>query len=122
MFGDPIFLTVNSVAMSMPRVLQDGMRSEYQTNDLVYKEIISHQPKNTKAQGERVSSMTRVDQRAIVTNPLDSTKADYDTLSVWFVLDRPVYGFSLVQVQQLVAALVAQLDSTMVAKLFGGES
>jgi hypothetical protein len=65
--------------------------------------------------------MVRIDNRAIVTNPLDSVN-DYDTLSIYVVIDRPNFGFSVTNVQQLMAGLTAFLDSTAVAKLYGQES
>jgi predicted Zn-dependent peptidase len=63
----------------------------------------------------------RVDQRAIVTNPLDSA-ADYDSISAEVIIDRPDYGFTVTQVDQLLAALKAQLTTAFVTKLYGNES
>jgi hypothetical protein len=65
--------------------------------------------------------MARVDNRAIVTNPLDSSN-DYDTLSFYIVIDRPEFGFSGTDVSNLVTGFKTWLDATMVGKLFGQES
>jgi hypothetical protein len=65
--------------------------------------------------------MVRIDQRAIVTNPLDSTN-DYDTLSFYSVIDRPVYGFTTAQIEQLVTGFQAWLTTGNVDKLIGTES
>lgn len=118
MFTDPQSVTVNSVAQSMPRVLVDGTSATYQKNDETWKLIISHQ----KASKDRIRSMVRLEQRAIVTNPLDATSSDYDTLSFYCVLDRPSYGFTLAQCQQIIAGLQAWLDATAASKLYGQES
>lgn len=116
MFADPQTVTVNAVAKNMARYLVQGTKAEYQTPDEMFKMTISH----TKSK-DRIRSMARVDQREIVTNPLDSSN-DYDTLSFYFVIDRPVYGFTTAQVEQLVAGLKTWLDNTAIGKLLGSES
>lgn len=117
MFSDPQSVTINAVAQSLARIQMTGKSATYQKSDGVWKLIISHQEVGAK----RIRTMVRLEQRAIVTNPLDSTN-DYDTLVDYHVIDRPVYGFTLTQVQQQVAGLNAWLDNTAVGKLFGLES
>lgn len=116
MFADPQSITVAGSAKSMPRVSSDGTKSIYQNSDETYKFTISH-----TTSGTRIRSMARVDNRAIVTNPLDASN-DYDTLSFYVVIDRPQYGFSSTNVNDLIAAVKTWLDSTAVGKLFGKES
>jgi hypothetical protein len=116
MFADPQSVTVNSVAKSMPRVSSKDLSSTYSMVDGTFKLTISHNP--TK---DRIRSMVRIDQRAIVTNPLDSTN-DYDTLSFYIVLDRPVYGFTTVQIEQLATGFLAWYTTGNVDKLIGTES
>lgn len=116
MFADPQSVTINSVAKSMPRVTSNGLKSEYQMADASFKLTISHTPSK-----DRVRSMVRIDQRAIVADPLTSVN-DYETLSYYVVIDRPVYGFTTAQVEQIVAGLNAWLTSGNVDKLVGSES
>lgn len=116
MFSDPQVVTVNAVAKSMARILLEGTSATYQTSDELFKLKISHQ-----TSGTRTRSMVRLDQRKVVTNPLDSTN-DYDTLSFYFVIERPSYGFSQTEVEQLVAGLKTWLDNTAIGKLYGKES
>jgi len=71
MFSDPQSVTVNSVAKSMARIISTGQSGTYAMADGTFKLIISH----TESK-ERVRSMVRIEQRAIVTNPLDSTDQD----------------------------------------------
>jgi hypothetical protein len=117
MFSDPQSITVNSVAKSMPRVSTTGTASVYKKADETFQMTISH----TKAQGGRIRSVVRVDQKAIVPDPLTSVN-DYETLTVYTVIDRPLAGFTSADVNYLVAALSGWLDSTAVGKLFGQES
>lgn len=117
MFADPQVVTVNSVAQSMPRVESNGSKSVYRKADGTFSMILSH----IKSGANRIRSMARVDQRAIVSDPLTSTN-DYETLSVYVVVDRPDYGFTQTQVDQLIAGLKTWLDTTASGKLFGQET
>lgn len=116
MFTDPQSVTVNAVAQSMPRVQVDGLKSIYQKADASYKLTISHIVSN-----KRVRSMCRIDQRAIVADPLTAVN-DYETLSFYSVIDRPEVGFTQAQIEQLVTGFQAWLTTATVDKLIGQES
>jgi hypothetical protein len=118
-FGDPQTVTINAVAQSLPRiqVLENGTKSVYSKADGTWKMTISH-----KAIGkDRVNSMVRLDQLAVVPDPLTSVN-DYETLSFWLVFDRPLAGFTQTQCEQIAAGLKAWLDNTAIGRLFGRES
>jgi hypothetical protein len=121
MFADPQSITIAGTPNSLPRLSQETkgntVTSIYATQDESLKLTISHQ---TQGNG-RVRSVFRLDKRAIVTNPLDSSN-DYDTTSIYTVIDRPAYGFTVTAVQDLVAGLNAAMSSATVAKLYGKES
>lgn len=117
MFTEPISITVNSVAQSMPRVSSKERASVYMKADQSFTLSISH----TSAAKGHIRSLVRLDQRAVVTNPLDSTN-DYDTMSFYVVLDRPSYGFTQAQAEQLVAGFQSWLTAGNVDKLWGQES
>lgn len=116
MFTDPQVVTVNAVAQSMPRITVAGLSAVYQKSDESYKLTISHQKSN-----KRIRSMARIDQRAIVADPLTSEN-DYETLSFYVVCDRPEVGFSQTQLEQLIAGLKTWLDNTAIGRLYGQES
>lgn len=116
MFTDPQTVTVNAVAKVMPRLLIEGKSSLYQLSDQSFTLKISHQTSNN-----RIRSMVRIDQRAVVSDPL-TAENDYDTLGFYMVIDRPNYGFTQTQVDQLIAGLKTWLDTTASGKLFGQES
>lgn len=119
--SDPLTLTINAVPFSLARIqtgsVLTGSPSVYQNSDETVTETITNQ----KTKGSRHRHRVRVDQRAIVTNPLDSA-ADYDSISAEVIIDRPDYGFTVTQVDQLLAALKAQLTTAFVTKLYGNES
>jgi hypothetical protein len=117
MFSDPQTVTVNAVAKVMPRVSQQGTSSVYKLSDETFTLSVSHQ----KAGKDRVRSVVRVDQKAVVPDPLTSVN-DYEILSFYMVIDRPSAGFTDTQVNYLVQGLKTWLDATAVGKLFGQES
>lgn len=116
MFADPQSITVNSVAQSMPRIETSGTSSKYSKDDETFKLNISHTKTN-----DRIRSMARVDQRAIVPDPLTAVN-DYETLGVYLVIDRPIVGFTATQVDYVVQALKTWLSTANVTKLYGLES
>jgi hypothetical protein len=115
--ADPQSVTVASVAKSMPRVQIGGKSATYQNSDETFKLLVSHQPSGK----DRIRSTARIEQRAIVADPLTAVN-DWETLTFYFVIDRPSVGFTQTQVTDLVTGLKTWLDSTMVGKLFGQES
>lgn len=117
MLTDPINVTINGVATSLPRVNQGPLTATYQNTDESVVLSITHV--NTKA--GRVRTTVRLDQRKIVTDPLSSA-ADYDTTSVQCIIDRPSYGFTNLDVRYLKNALQGFLTDATVDKLFGKES
>jgi hypothetical protein len=115
---DPQVVTINAVQKSMPRVSTSGTSAKYQMPDQAFALVVSH----SVTKDGRIRSLARLDQRAIVVDPLDSNKSDYDTLGFYVVVDRPEYGFTQTQLEQLITGFKTWLDNTMVGKLFGQES
>ncbi|DAD50040.1 coat protein [ssRNA phage Gerhypos.1_8] len=116
MFTDPQSITVAGSAKSLPKILDNGLKSTYQMSDLTFKLRIEH-----TETGQRVQSMVRLDQRAIVADPLTSANT-YANLGVWIVFNRPLSGFTTTQINDLVQALCSYMTSTVVGKLVGEES
>jgi hypothetical protein len=117
MFADPQSVSINGVAKSLARISSDGQKSIYRSIDGVWTLTISHQ---TLSNG-RIRTMYRLDQRAVVTNPLDSSN-DYDTLSTYTVVDRPDFGFTQTNVEHQLLGMNLEIDPTSIGKLFGLES
>jgi hypothetical protein len=65
--------------------------------------------------------MARLDQKAVVADPLTAVN-DYETLSAYIVIDRPLAGFTSTQVEQLITGFKTWLDATAIGKLYGQES
>lgn len=59
--------------------------------------------------------------RKIVTNPLDSTQ-DWDEVTSERFLEFPSYGFTQADIEQFITGVKAWETTTVVGRLFGGES
>jgi hypothetical protein len=116
MFSDPQSITVAGSAKSLPKILDNGLKSTYQAADMAFKLRIEH-----TESGQRVQSMVRLDERAIVPDPLTSVNS-WQTAGAWIVFNRPVSGFTVTQIQDLVTALCSYMTPTVIAKLVGEES
>jgi hypothetical protein len=116
MLTDPQVVTVNAVAKSMARITIGDRQATYANSDETFSLKISHQKANN-----RIRTMARIDQQAVVTDPLTSVN-DTETLTFYCVLDRPGFGFTATQCDQLIAGFKTWLDTTMVTKLYGQES
>jgi hypothetical protein len=115
-FTDPITITINAVAKVLARIMSDGQSAVYQNADGTYKLTISH----TISKG-RIRSMARLDQRAIVPDPLTAVN-DYETFSSYYVTDRPEVGFTAAQVDQQRAGFFAWMNTAVSDKIYGQES
>lgn len=120
MLTDPQSITVNSVAKSMPRILNDGNHSTYQMSDQTFSLDVRH-TSFKKDKKSRIRSLVNFTQRAVVADPLTAVN-DYETVSVSVQVDRPEAGFTSTQIDQMVVGFKTWLDSTMVGKLYGRES
>jgi hypothetical protein len=117
MFTEPIQLTINAVPHDLPRIRVGDLSASYAKADETLIFEISHQ--TTKQ--DRVRSMIRLVEKAVVTNPLDNSN-DYDTATIQMTIDRPLYGFSETRIDQLVQGFKAFLTTANVGKIYGKQS
>lgn len=116
MFADPIVITIDAVAHNLARVGLSGSQATYSNQDGTVRAIISHQRSK-----KRIRSMVRIEQRFMVTNPLNEEN-DYDTLTYYSVIDRPETGIEAGDVGMLILGTNAFTgDATTRGKLYGTE-
>lgn len=115
-FTDPQSVTINSQAISMPRVESAGSKSIYRDATSEHTFTISHQKTGKK----RVRHAVRIDSRSIVADPLTSVN-DYEELSTYLVIDEPEYGFTDTEIQLVLTGFLAWFTSGNVAKVLGNE-
>lgn len=118
-FSDPISVTINGAAQSLPRVFAPNGPSVFKKTDDEYKLEISHQ--NIKGRRER--HLIRLVQRKIGADPLVPATNLESKCSVYLVLDNPVTGFSDTELGYLVAGFCAFVtNATNQTKFIGGEA
>lgn len=116
MFSDPITVSLNSVNQTLPKIETGARKGIYRKSDGTLQATISHSPN-----GKRIRSMYRLDQFAVVTDPLGESDSDFQ--AVYIVWDRPNFGFTQAQVEQLTACLTAEINEAGVTgKIFAQES
>jgi len=118
MFSDPQSVTVNSVAVSLPKISAGNMLGTYATPDGTYTLTISH------ANNKRERSMIRLDARKVSPSSIDPTKNQPFSASVYVVNDSPLnkQGFAQVDQENLLKALAAYLTPANITKFVGMES
>lgn len=99
MLSSPQTVTINSVATNLNLTLSEGLASTYRADDGTLELKVSHQESKTRAR-----RMVRLDQTKIASDPLTAVNA-YQKAGVYFVIDEPEYGFSTIEIVNLVAAL-----------------
>jgi len=117
MFADPQVVTINTVANSMPRVMTGNLTSSYSLADRTLQLNISSQITNAG----RVRHTVELVKKKIAADPVTAINDTVQT-TYRFIIDREGYGFTVTDVQNDVAGLVAWLSSANVAKLYGTES
>lgn len=115
-FTDPQSVTINSIAISMPRVESAGTSSKYRSADMNHGLQISHQVTSKR----RARRQVKLDIRAIVPDPLTAVN-DYEAASVYLVIDEPEYGFSDADLTLAIQGFIAWFTSGNIAKVLGSE-
>lgn len=116
MLTDPQSLTIAGVASSLPRVSTNLTKSVYMKSDENLTETVSH-----AKSGDRIRSIVRYDQRIVAADVL-TAENKFQTATISILFDRPLVGFTSIQISDLWAAIKTQLDATAVGKIYGQET
>jgi len=118
-FSDPISITVNGVAVSLPRVSSGPNSGSFQSADGVYRMDISH------AYGKRDRRVIKLTTTRYAQSNTNSQLSVPASLSVALTVDAPKYGFIAAEEKWYVDALTALLTASSGAKVtqfLGGEN
>lgn len=116
---DPQSVTINAVAVSLPRTSTGTNSSVYTSNDGLVKETWSHQ------YGRSGRHLVRLDHSKIAANPFDSSLNAKYSMAAYMVIDVPPVGYTVTEAKQVVDGLIAQLNASsgaLITKLIGGEN
>ncbi len=118
-FADPQSVTINAVAVSLPRTGSFGNSGQFSSNDGLVKLGVSHN------YGKRSRHTIRLDHSKIAPDPLISSQSVKYSMSAYIVLDVPITGYTVTEAKQIADALTAYLTATSgarVTQLLGGEN
>jgi len=114
-FADPQSITIDGTAVSLPRVSSGVNSGGFASNDGNLKLAVSH------TYGKRTRRQYRMDFQKIAPDPLTAANTRY-TGSVYIVVDQPIVGFTVAELQKQLDGFVKSLTAAQAAKLFGGEN
>lgn len=115
MFADPQSVTVNAVAISLPRTSMRATENIYTSAD----GLTTMTLKQNSTAG-RFRREVRISQKKVAEDPISTLNKEIG-VSVYLVIDEPKWGFNDTEIGYLVAALEAWIDSTSTGKLLTGE-
>jgi hypothetical protein len=116
MLADPQSVTVNAVAISLPRTSQGAAANSYTSTD--GKTVMTTKQNITAARFRRE---VRLAQKKIAADPISAINKELG-VSVYLVIDEPRTAvFSDVEIGYLIDALKAWLTSANYNKVLGGE-
>lgn len=116
MFADPQSVTINGVAVSLPKVSSIGQKSTYRSASGEFELVISHDEKN---RNRRVMALT---QKIVAADPFltDVNRTYVQTVSL--VQNHPATGFTATQIDNLTQGLVDYSTDSVIDKIIAGES
>jgi hypothetical protein len=118
-FADPQTITINAVAISLPRTASGINTGQFSASDGNTKESVSH------TYGKRTRRTLRVDVSKIAADPLISAQSVKYSMSAYIVVDLPVTGYTVAEAKLVIDGLLAYLTASSGAKvtqLLGGEN
>lgn len=116
MLADPQSVTINSVAISLPRTQSGASQNIYTSVD---GKTVMTTKQNVSA--KRFRREVRVGQTKIAADPISAVNAE-SGVSVYLVVDEPRSGvFTDAEIGYIIEGLKTWLSSTNYGKILGGE-
>lgn len=118
-FADPQSVTINAVAVSMPRTSSGVNSGEFTSNDSLTKMSVSH------SYGKRTRRVIRLDASKIAADPLLAGVNVKAGMSAYLVVDVPTTGYNVTEQKQVIDGFLANLTASsgaQVTRLLGGEN
>jgi hypothetical protein len=115
---DPQSVTLSVGVVSIPKIIDDGLKSVYMSADGTVIETISHQVTPQKRR-----TMIRIDNSKVAADPITSVNKSI-VGSGYVVLEFPTWGFTEADKIALFAALNTQLSAgtnALLKRILGGE-
>jgi hypothetical protein len=112
-------VTINSVAIALPRTGSDLHSGTFGSSDGLVTEVVSHQV------GKRIRHMLRINHSKIAEDPFQSTVNAKYSMSAYVVFDVPPVGYTVAEQKQVIDGLFSQLTASsgaLITKILGNEN
>jgi len=112
-------VTINSVAISLPRTGSTLTSGQFESSDGLVSEVVSHQ------RGKRNRHMLRINHNKIAEDPFQSSVNAKYSMSAYVVFDVPPIGYTVAEQKQVIDGFLAQLNASsgaLITKVLGNES
>jgi len=117
--ADPQTVTIDSVAISLPRLGQSNNSGSFGSNDGLVTETVSHQ------NGKTTNHLIRIDHNKVAEDPFQSGVNSKYSMSAYLVVRVPAVGYTVAEQKKVVDGFIAQLTASsgaMITKVLGNES
>jgi hypothetical protein len=117
--ADPQSVTINAIAVSLPRTSSGVNSGGFTSNDGLVRESVSHQ------YGKRVRRLVRIDHSKISPDPFVSAQNNRYSMSCYMVWDVPLLGYTVTEQKQVTDGFISQLNASsgsLITKILGGEN
>lgn len=118
-FPDPQTVTINAVAVPLPRTASGVNTGAFTASDGLTKLTVAH------AYNKRTRRTVRVDSNKIAPDPLISSTNIRYGMSAYLVVDVPITGYTVAEQKFIIDGLTKWLTDTSgsnLTKLLGGEN
>ena len=113
-FADPQSVTINAIAISLPRIAAPAVNSgKFAANDGNTTLTLS----SSVTTGKRKRRVYRFDFRKVAADPLISAQNIVYTNSLYLVSDVPITGFTVAELKLQIDGVLAHLSASSGAKL-----
>jgi hypothetical protein len=115
MYADPQSVTINAVAVSLPRITSDNGVGEFASADGNTRFTIKQNVSTARFRRE-----ARLTVKKIAADPISAVNKEISA-SVYIVIDEPKWGFTDVELDYYKDALLGWAVDAQTNKLLGGE-
>ena len=118
-FADPQSVTINSIAISLPRTGSGVNSGSFTSADSAVGMTVA------STYGKRTRRTISLTHSKIVADPLVPSQNSRVNMRCYLVVDQPVNGYTVAEAKQVVDGLVAYLTASTgarVTQLLGGEN
>jgi len=112
-------VTINSVAVALPRTGSTLNSGQFESGDGLVTEVVSHQ------KGKRNRHMFRINHSKIAADPFQASLNAKYSMSAYVVFDVPPVGYTVAEQKQVIDGFLAQINASsgaLITKILGNES